>query len=66
MIEAGIIEKNAASWAGPLILFKMKTNGSKQEKFRTILDLRLLNAVTQYSCYPLPKLQEIIHNIAEH
>ena len=66
MVEAGIIEKNVATWACPLILVKKNPGGTKQEKFRTTLDLRLLNAVIQHSSYPLPKTQEIIRNIAEY
>lgn len=66
MVEAGIIEKNVATWACPMILVKKKPEGSKQEKFRMTLDLRLLNAVIQHSSYPLPKIQEIISNIAEY
>ena len=66
MVDACIIKKNVETWACALILVKKKPDGTKQEKFRTTLDLRLLNAVIQHSSYPLPKIQEIISNTAEY
>ena len=66
MVEASILEKNVATWVCPLILVKKKKKDRSKQKFRTTLDLRLLNAVIQLSSYPLPKTQEIINNIAEY
>ena len=66
MVDLGIIEKNVASWACPMILVKKKSENSKQEKIRMMLDLRLLNTVIQHSSYLLPKIQQIISSIAEY
>lgn len=66
MVAAGIIEKNIASWACPMILIKKKEVTKGKIEYRTTLDLRLLNAVIQHSSYPLPKIQQIIRNIANY
>lgn len=64
MVEAGIIEKNIASWACPILLVKKRSIGQKPETYRMTLDLRLLNAVIQHSSYPLPKIQQLITKMA--
>lgn len=64
MVEAGIIEKNVASWACLMLLVKKKAIGEKPTTYRMTLDLRLLNAVIQHSSYPIPKIQQIISTIA--
>ena len=64
MTQAGIIQKNVATWACPMLLVKKRSNTPKPE-YRMTLDLRLLNTVIQHSSYPLPKIQNIIGNIAE-
>lgn len=65
-MEAGIIEKNVATWACPMLLVKKKDDGTGKQKFRIALDLRLLNTIIMHSSFPLPKIQNIISNLANY
>ena len=65
MTAAGIIEKNVATWACPMLLVKKKFNTEKTE-YRMTLDLHLLNVIIQHSSYPLPKISNIVSKIADY
>ncbi|GBO41049.1 Retrovirus-related Pol polyprotein from transposon 17.6 [Araneus ventricosus] len=65
--EAGIIEPSSSSYCFPVIFVKKKqnTNDSNSEpKFRMVVDYRLLNSITETFKICLPKISEIIKNIA--
>lgn len=66
MVSAGIIERNVATWACPMLLVKKKGDGSGAQQYRMALDLRLLNSVIEHSSYPLPKIQTLINCIAKY
>lgn len=66
LLEAGIITKNVSDWASPMLLVKKKLGKDGIQKYRLALDLRLINSIIVHSSYPLPKIQDIVSNIAQY
>lgn len=67
--EAGLIERNIAEWACPMLLVKKKPDPARPDdpqKYRMALDLRLLNTIIEHSTYPLPKIQNMLHDISKY
>lgn len=67
--EAGLIHRNIAEWACPMLLVKKKPdakNPSAPPKYRMALDLRLLNSVIEHSTYPLPKISNLINEVSTY
>ncbi|GBO44515.1 Transposon Tf2-6 polyprotein [Araneus ventricosus] len=67
LLEAGIIEPSSSSYCFPVIFIKKKQNPSdsnSEPKFRMVVDYRLLNSITETFKICLPKISEIIKNIA--
>ncbi|GBM36071.1 Retrovirus-related Pol polyprotein from transposon 17.6 [Araneus ventricosus] len=67
LLEAGIIEPSSSSYCFPLIFIKKKQNpndSNSEPKFRMVVDYRLLNSITETFKICLPKISEIIKNIA--
>lgn len=66
LVEAGIIERNLSNWACPMLLVKKKSPDNKsKQNYRLALDLRLINTIIEGSSYPLPKIQDLISNLAK-
>ncbi|GBM30821.1 Transposon Tf2-11 polyprotein [Araneus ventricosus] len=68
LLEAGIIEPSSSSYCFPVIFIKKKQNpndSNSEPKFRMVVDYRLLNSITETFKICLPKISEIIKNIAE-
>lgn len=68
MVAAGLIRRTVSDWACPLLLVKKKSDPSSNEpqKFRLVLDLRLLNSIINNSTYPLPKIQDLLHHVSKY
>lgn len=69
LVEAGLIHRNIAEWACPMLLVKKKPdpkNPDQPQKFRLALDLRLLNSIIEHSTYPLPKISSLINDISSY
>ncbi|GBM15678.1 Transposon Tf2-6 polyprotein [Araneus ventricosus] len=67
LLEAGIIEPSSSSYCFPVIFIKKKQNpndNNSELKFRMVVDYRLLNSITETFKICLPKISEIIKNIA--
>ncbi|GBO35826.1 Transposon Tf2-8 polyprotein [Araneus ventricosus] len=67
LLEAGIIEPSSSSYCFPVIFIKKKQNpndSNSEPKFRMVVDYRLLNSITETFKNCLPKISEIIKNIA--
>ncbi|GBN62599.1 Uncharacterized protein K02A2.6, partial [Araneus ventricosus] len=67
LLEAGIIEPSSSSYCFPVIFIKKKQNPNdinSEPKFRMVVDYRLLNSITETFKICLPKISEIIKNIA--
>ncbi|GBM35895.1 Transposon Tf2-6 polyprotein [Araneus ventricosus] len=67
LLEAGIIEQSSSSYCFPVIFIKKKQNpndSNSEPKFRMVVDYRLLNSITETFKICLPKISEIIKNIA--
>ncbi|GBM62968.1 Transposon Tf2-8 polyprotein [Araneus ventricosus] len=67
LLEAGIIEPSSSSYCFPVIFIKKKQNpndNNSEPKFRMVVDYRLLNSITETFKICLPKISEIIKNIA--
>ncbi|GBL97600.1 Retrovirus-related Pol polyprotein from transposon 412 [Araneus ventricosus] len=68
LLEAGIIEPSSSSYCFPIIFIKKKQNpndSNSEPKFRMVVDYRLHNSITETFKICLPKISEIIKNIAE-
>ncbi|GBN53012.1 Transposon Tf2-6 polyprotein [Araneus ventricosus] len=67
LLEAGINEPSSSSYFFPVIFIKKKQNpndSNSEPKFRMVVDYRLLNSITETFKICLPKISEIIKNIA--
>ncbi|GBO00652.1 Retrovirus-related Pol polyprotein from transposon 17.6 [Araneus ventricosus] len=67
LLETGIIEPSSSSYCFPVIFTKKKQNpnvSNSEPKFRMVVDYRLLNSITETFKICLPKISEIIKNIA--
>ncbi|GBO03964.1 hypothetical protein AVEN_116412-1 [Araneus ventricosus] len=67
LLEAGIIEPSSSSYCFPVIFIQKKQNpndSNSEPKFRMVVDYRLLNSITETFKICLPKISEIIKNIA--
>ncbi|GBM55273.1 Retrovirus-related Pol polyprotein from transposon 17.6 [Araneus ventricosus] len=67
LLESGIIEPSSSSYCFPVIFIKKKQNpndSNSEPKFRMVVDYRLLNSITETFKICLPKISEIIKNIA--
>ena len=58
MEDAGIIRPSTSEYAAPVVLVKKKDNST-----RFCVDYRLLNKVTRFNSYPLPKINDVINNL---
>lgn len=65
LISANILERCVSEWACPMLLVKKKPDAKGHVSYRLALDLRLINQIIQHSSYPLPKIQDIISNMAQ-
>ena len=65
LLQAGIIEESSSEFNFPIVwVRKRNKNGSSEISLRPALDLRLLNQITTPYLYELPKIKEILNNMA--
>lgn len=67
LLEAGIIEPTTSNYSFPVIFVKKKSPPDADPsklKFRMAVDYRLLNCITESYQICLPRISEILHNIA--
>ena len=58
LLDLGIIEPSNSPYASPAHLVPKKTGDT-----RLVIDYRKLNAVTHKDAYPLPRVEDILHNV---
>lgn len=66
LLEAGIIEPSSSNYCFPVIFVKKKAlpGENNKQKFRMVVDYRLLNSITEAHKICLPKITDIIQNIS--
>lgn len=66
LLDAGIIEPSSSNYCFPVIFVKKKSlpGEDNKQKFRMVVDYRLLNSITESHKICLPKITDIIQNIS--
>ena len=59
MLSKGVIEPSTSPWASNIVLVKKKDGST-----RICIDYRRLNAVTEKDAYPLPRIDEVLDQLA--
>ena len=56
MLNAGVIVETESPWAAPVVMIPKRTGG-----VRVCIDYRSLNAITKADKYPLPRVDDLLH-----
>ncbi len=59
MLRSGLIETSRSPWSSPMLLVPKKDG-----TFRPVVDYRKLNRVTEQDPFPMPRIDELIDNLA--
>lgn len=62
MTELGVIEKSQSPYTSTLLVVKKKDKG----EFRYVLNCSSINAITKIDYWPIPKLFDIMRQMAQH
>lgn len=63
MLDQDIISHSTSPWSAPIWVVPKKTDASKKQKWRVVVDYRGLNSVTIHDHYPLPNITDILDQL---
>ena len=64
MLRQGIIEKSTSDWAAPVVIVPKQQDGVTTG-IRICVDLRRLNAVSNFDAHPLPRMEDLIEQLGD-
>ena len=56
MLNTGVIVETESPWAAPVVMIPKRTGG-----VRVCIDYRSLNAIIKADKYPLPRVDDLLH-----
>lgn len=63
MLAEGIIQHSISPWTSPIWIVPKKSDASKKQKWRIVIDYRKLNDKTIDDKYPIPNIEEILDRL---
>ena len=63
MLEDDIIQPSTSPWNSPILVIPKKMDASGKQKFRIVVDFRILNDVTVGDSVPIPMISEILDTL---
>ena len=63
MLEDYIIQPSTNPWNFPILVIPKKMDASGKQKFRIVVDFRILNDVTVGDSVPIPMISEILDTL---
>lgn len=64
MLKDGIIEEAKSSWSSPILIVPKRLDQSGLQKWRIVIDYRLLNKQIKDDKFPLPSIIEILDSLS--
>ena len=64
MLRQGIIEKSTSDWAASVVIVPKQQDGVTTG-IRICVDLRHLNAVSNFDAHPLPRMEDLIEQLGD-
>lgn len=65
MLKDNIIEQCDSEWSSPMLLIPKKIDASGKQKWRVVIDYRLLNSQCVGNSYPLPLINDILESLGK-
>jgi len=60
LVSDGIIRPSMSQWNAPLLVVSKKTDASRKQKLRIVIDFRKLSDLTIGDSFPLPNITDIL------